>query len=278
MNSGLLFGLIIAHLLSDFVLQDQNLLDERFSTKLESLLFGNLKHTAIYLVLSLIVLGYYLFTPWVLLPAAILFVSHLAVDIGKSFIIKRRPSSKYSILLFLADQLIHGIVIFITAYFVSGKLHFPGFVILIDNKVNDFIKSFIVTPHQKNLLAVILLIVGLWGVGVFINLFVNRMKIGPYKRALNSKMIFLDSDNGNGIPKGGFLIGILERLIIIFAVAFNMISVIGFLITVKSIARFKKFDDDKFVEYFIIGSFISLISAVFIGIMIRQLNIFPLLK
>lgn len=278
MNGGLLIWLFIAHLLSDFVIQDQDLLDERFSEKVKMLVSGNIKHAAIYLVLSLIILVYYLFSPWVLLPAGLLFISHLAIDIGKSFIIRCRPSAKYSILLFLADQFVHGIIIFITAYLVSESLHFPGFVTLVINKINHLINSFVVTANQKILLATMLLIVGLWGVGVFINLFVNRMKMSPYKRALNMKMIFLVSDNGNGIPKGGFLIGLLERLVIIFAVTFNMISVIGFLITAKSIARFKKFDDDKFVEYFIIGSFISLISAVFIGIMIRQLNIFPLLK
>lgn len=47
------------------------------------------------------------------------------------------------------------------------------------------------------------------------------MGVKLYGVTLNMKMIFLDSDNGNGIPKGGFLIGVLERLIIIFAVAFK---------------------------------------------------------
>jgi len=278
MNGGLLIWLFIVHLLSDFVIQSQNLLDERFSTEAKILVRGNLKHAAIHLILSIMVLAYYLFSPWVLLPVGLIFISHLAIDIGKSYIIKIHPSNKYSVFLFLADQFIHGIILFIIAYFVSKQLHVPGFITLIVNMENDFISSFLFAPNQKILLGIMLMIIGLWGVGVFINLFVGRMKIG-HKKAPNVQIVFSNSQDGdNSVPKGGFLIGVLERLIIILAVAFNMISVIGFLITVKSIARFKKFDDDKFVEYFIIGSFISIVCAIVIGIIIRQLNILPLVK
>lgn len=51
--------------------------------------------------------------------------------------------------------------------------------------------------------------------------------------------------------------------------------VIGFILTVKSVARLKKFDDDRFVEIFIIGSFISFISAIIIGYIIKSLNVIP---
>ena len=70
---------------------------------------------------------------------------------------------------------------------------------------------------------------------------------------------------------GGFTIGVLERSIIILALLLRQEGLIGFLLAVKSIARFKKFNDDCFIEYFIIGSSLSLLAAIVAGWVIRGL-------
>lgn len=71
-----------------------------------------------------------------------------------------------------------------------------------------------------------------------------------------------------GAYHAGKLIGILERLLIIIAVFFSAdsltinISMVGFVLGTKTIARFKKFDREEFVEYFIIGTLTSVLFAL----------------
>jgi len=133
--------------------------------------------------------------------------------------------------------------------------------------------SSILTYQQKILLALILLVVGLWGIGIFIRIFFNYLQFKPYKKLINSGFQISHIKNEAGAQDGGLYIGIFERLLIICSIVFLKPEIIGFVLTTKSIARFKKFDDDAFVEKFIIGSFISFISAILIGILIKSLII-----
>ncbi|MCK4261248.1 MAG: hypothetical protein KAX49_19905 [Halanaerobiales bacterium] len=68
-----------------------------------------------------------------------------------------------------------------------------------------------------------------------------------------------------GAYHAGTLIGILERLLILTILLLSgglNISVIGFLLGTKSLARFKKFDNQEFVEYFIVGTMTSVLFAL----------------
>jgi hypothetical protein len=44
---------------------------------------------------------------------------------------------------------------------------------------------------------------------------------------------------------------------------------IGFVLTAKSIARFKEFDDREFAEYYLIGTLASMLLAVIGGIVLN---------
>lgn len=70
-----------------------------------------------------------------------------------------------------------------------------------------------------------------------------------------------------GAYHAGTLIGILERLLIIAAVMMSggsglNISFIGFILGTKSLARFKRFENQEFVEYFIVGTLTSVLFAL----------------
>lgn len=277
MNYGVLFSLLISHVVADFILQSSVTIEQRFSADWKEKIIGNLKHSATHSVVSVFLLSYYIWTSKLFFTPLLLFISHFIIDVAKGWILSKWPFLKYSILVFFIDQMLHVISMLAIGYYVSKNLGSPLNLIKLWEMIVDSYTSS-VTFNQKLLLCFLLLLIGLWGVGVFIRILVNKNKFTPYKNAINLKIEIAKDANNNGVPDGGFLIGILERLIIIFAVSTNIISIVGFLITVKSIARFKKFDDDSFVEYFIIGSFISVISAMFIGFIIRQLNIIPLLN
>lgn len=71
-----------------------------------------------------------------------------------------------------------------------------------------------------------------------------------------------------GVVHAGKVIGILERLMVLITVLLAgssggvNIGVIGFILGAKSIARFKKFDNQEFVEYFIVGTLASILFAL----------------
>ena len=46
-------------------------------------------------------------------------------------------------------------------------------------------------------------------------------------------------------------------------------SIIGFILTAKSIARFNKLSDQRFAEYFIIGNLISFTSSIIGGVFVK---------
>lgn len=59
--------------------------------------------------------------------------------------------------------------------------------------------------------------------------------------------------------KIGKWIGILERTLIIIFLYSNQISLIGFVIAVKALARFKMMENKIFSEYYLLGTFFSIV-------------------
>ena len=58
--------------------------------------------------------------------------------------------------------------------------------------------------------------------------------------------------------KAGNIIGKLERMIIAILLLNNQFGAMGFVLTAKSIARFKQMEDKNFAEKYLIGTLTSL--------------------
>ena len=75
--------------------------------------------------------------------------------------------------------------------------------------------------------------------------------------------------DATGLSRGGFWIGVLERILVVVFVCLGEYSAIGFLIAAKSILRFPDVKPGgpghKMSEYVIIGTMLSLIIAIAIG-------------
>ena len=69
----------------------------------------------------------------------------------------------------------------------------------------------------------------------------------------------------------GRLIGMLERIFIFLLVIFNQYAAIGFIIAAKGVTRFKELENRNFAEYILIGTLLSALSAVLIGLLVRFL-------
>jgi hypothetical protein len=76
-------------------------------------------------------------------------------------------------------------------------------------------------------------------------------------------------DGESALPNAGLYIGWLERLLIVTAVLMKSPAVIGLIFAGKSIARFTELKDQRFAEYFLIGTFLSVAIALLGGILIQ---------
>jgi Protein of unknown function (DUF3307). len=65
------------------------------------------------------------------------------------------------------------------------------------------------------------------------------------------------------VQNAGRMIGYLERLIVMFFLIYQQFGAIAFILTAKSVARFKEIENDKnMAEYYLIGTLLSVVSVV----------------
>lgn len=279
MNYSLLWCLLLTHALTDFVFQGSGVIKMRTAPRFRKVLVGNLKHLLTYALLSSILLMFFWSGYLTAIVLAGLVVSHGLIDLGKSSWIYWRASMKHSLFLLFFDQFLHTVSIIIASCLLSRDLPSGFYLKTVAaegfRSVIDFFPAML-TPAEKWFLAAFLMIMGMWGAGIFIRQFlqwINYRSICQSAQPISETESESQNGAGAGHPDGGFIIGLLERLFIILAIILGREEVIGFVLATKSVARFKKFDEDRFMEYFIIGSFLSFIIAIGIGSIIKGLKL-----
>lgn len=276
MNLDVLFFLLLAHFIADFLIQTEKVVTLKSSSDWKLCLKGNAIHAGIYLLVLTISVVYYWSTVMFCI-VIIISLFHFLIDFIKSSAILRKPFRRYSINIFLIDQVCHLLVIYFSLFLINmnPSVSMP-MKMMIERVISSFNSSADnLTYNQRLILFLILFVIGLWGIGIFIRLFFKGMTLKPYEKALNLKMDLSVLETKNDTNNGGYIIGILERLIVVISILTNVPLLIGFALAAKSVARTKLFEDSSFGEQYIIGTFISFISAIIIGYICKALNIFP---
>lgn len=75
-------------------------------------------------------------------------------------------------------------------------------------------------------------------------------------------------DAASEIIAAGRIIGYLERLIIFFLLVYQEFGAIAFVLTAKSLARFKDMEDRNKAEYYLIGTLLSVVSVFAIAMLL----------
>jgi hypothetical protein len=224
--------LLIAHLLTDFVLQPAAWVEDRQRKHFTSVkLFWHALLTA---AVAYMLIGW---NYWAV--ALIIFITHWLVDGWKSY---RPQKTRY----FLADQLLHLLVIAGCWWF-----SFPN------NDLLDKIGAvWTMDPHN-------------WVVAAAF-LFVCQpaaVLIGQLTAQWSRKI-----DDTDSLAHAGKWIGIAERIIVLILVLQNQYSAIGLLITAKGIIRFSEKDRQEIkTEYLVIGTLISIGVAMVTGLLVKAL-------
>ncbi|MBU5317608.1 DUF3307 domain-containing protein [Clostridium bornimense] len=253
MNINLILLCILCHFLMDFLFQNDTILKLRFpsykkkSTDIVKSMKGNFYHTLVHFIGLFFIVGGYSVYNNIAVPFFSLFIitiGHFIIDFIKSFIIIYFPDFKDNLWIFLIDQMLHIVVILVS--FLRS-----------DNSAYEFNNT------SKILLIAIVFLLSTYVSGIFIKILIKY--ISKRDKFFNDEVIINNRIKNSGAKNGGFIIGILERTFILVIMILNQPSIIGFVLAVKSVARFKKLEDENFAEYFIIGTFISFIIAIIGG-------------
>ncbi|MGI1691566.1 DUF3307 domain-containing protein [Thermoanaerobacter uzonensis] len=200
--------------------------------KRKGLIEGFAKHFLIVFVLNLFLLPFFKFKA--ILPLTLLSFVHVIIDYLKYKITK--TDNVYS---FIVDQILH----FLTIYFISLKL-VDGFCFLPPE------------IYSKTFAVLCVYIYVIFGGAIFI------------KYVLLSPNIHVSKVE---ITSSGKIIGMLERTLMVTLIAVNQMAAASFVIAAKSIARYKELDNKDFAEYYLIGTMLSMLIALFGGLLIKAI-------
>ena len=235
-----MFLFLLGHALGDFYLQSKRTVKKKEQTALFVVIHAA-AYTICFTVLLLVVCQMNLALFWLLL---LIFSTHTIIDLAK------RSAEKASHIPLLSKQSPQEYL-----FFIDQGLHIGSLILL------SFLFYTQLTPR---LWFVELHPIEMgWGVHPVILLMAFVYIIKPasmvIEKILNICNILPTIDTG--FVNGGKIIGILERLLILFLLLLGQFSTIGLVIAAKSLARFRDLDDRKCAEYYIIGTFLSLVSV-----------------
>lgn len=168
---------------------------------------------------------------------------HAGLDIIKVKVIQ--PKLKIYLHLdwisYIVDQILHFLFIFKVSFFEYKLI----------KKNNTLLEN----NFNKHTIAIIIIIC--------VIILVTRFTQFLIKKILSSH--FNEKEKNKGILASGTTIGIIERLLILFSILNISLftPIITSIIALKSVTRFEKINSDsKYAEYYLLGSLISILSAL----------------
>lgn len=240
---GFVAALIAAHFLADFVFQTRKTAENK------SNILILLKHALLVSATSYVLCGTWTF--WTL-PLAV-FLGHAILDFIKSRIKSRLLA------VFIVDQAAH--IVFLTAFSIWAANRY---------RLNLYWLSLLGDTWTRLLIILAGAIAAIQVGSILIGFAVD-----PLLKEIAQNGGLTDSERGQpsrGLPKGGKIIGQLERAIIFLLVLAGRPEGVGFLIAAKSILRFGEIKDIKQrqeAEYIIIGTFMSFGYGLLIAFLTR---------
>ncbi len=254
---------------------------------------GLLAHCFIHLLVYVVLLSFY----WLLFGGSILMmllavvlitITHFFVDYAKIKSIRRIRSTLGQTLLFVTDQMIHIFAIVVVLHFLtlepfSMTSIYNGFVSLINGTI-------IWNEMERGLALGCIFILVTFGAGYFLGILLkdftpkddiqkDHYTIANEKTEVRTRML----PNGeresemmtvktehlyrDSPQKIGRYIGMLERLMIVVLLLLQLPHGLAFIAALKSLTRFKQFDNKQFAEYYLIGTFSSSLIGLIFGVL-----------
>lgn len=235
----ILLQLLLAHILTDFVLQPNSWIEHKRKYRGRSYLL--VVHALLAGLLSLIFLQEMQW--WYI--ALFISITHYLIDLWK--LQQKNDNLKY----FLLDQLFHLLMILLAwLYIIDGfKEVLPG--------IGQFFNS----AHALIIVSAYLLVI-----------FPTGFLIGKATKRWQEEIEI--TYRKNSLEAAGRYIGIFERILVLTFIITNNFSAIGFLIAAKSILRFSDKSETgarKQTEYVLIGTLMSFAITILLGLLVNYL-------
>lgn len=171
------------------------------------------------------------------MPLAIIAVTHLVIDSIKRLVEREWDSARVKLICFCTDQLMHlAIIILCWQFLLSQKAP----------KTELFISLCSNTCFRPTLIYLAIFAV-IW-----------------YPTSVLVKKVFclFPSQETDQPINAGEWIGRLERVIVAALVLSGAVSSIAFVLTAKSVSRFKQFETQGFAERYLVGTLLSVAIAL----------------
>lgn len=251
MMSHVFLILLTAHLGGDFVLQTA----AQASGKRAGQPKAYLQHGATHWITSALLL--LVFAPelvgrWRTFAILLLLIAgHLALDACKERMGLRWPAR--SVLVFLADQIAHVLLLLLVAGAISRTFPLSVF---------PTISAWLVLHREALLVTAAIYLTVVFGCGYLIQLALTpfRAEPGAATPEPDEAAATPGDERRPGMRNAGMYIGWLERAIILTAIAAGAPTLVGLVIAAKAIIRFGE-GQTAFAEYFLLGTFLSLLLA-----------------
>lgn len=280
----ILLLMVLAHLIGDYLLQWRRLAEDKEKGDLLALLL----HVLLYALAMNIV---FRCVPWnrALYTWAILSVSHGIIDFVRVRADKKWSSPRAKLVSFCVDQLLHlGLIVLCWRLFLQGQR-------------TEFFVWMSVQPWFRPGLRYALLLGVIWQPTAILVRKVLALLPPPKeaeaapaapeaapeeaKAAPEASEAASEEAPAGAEPEGapaaaeaapeerdfrsGELIGKLERVIVAALVLAGAASTIGFVLTAKSVARFKQMEDRNFAERYLVGTLLSVCVALAAALILK---------
>lgn len=239
--------LLIAHFIGDFLFQSSEIANK----KVDNIKYFFL-HCTIYSAVILLPLVFLGPTRNVVLIYFIIVFTHAVLDYARIKILKKFSKRKGNgkskdFALFIVDQMLHILVILACSHFIYDRSFLGNAAITILSKHLEW-------NHIYNILVYTL---------------IYLICLSPTAVFIKKVFVFFSIQHDTEIDKkeelinSGYLIGILERIIILTLGLNGQLGAIGFVLAAKSLARFRQLEDKNFAEKYLLGTLLSVAVSLF---------------
>jgi len=246
-------AIYLGHLLADFLFQTDRLVQrKRRGSSGAYAVHGLIHYLSTVALLGFFVPGSILVLRTQLVLIA-LTLSHLLIDFAKLRITVRH-GVKDGAWAYLADQFVHLAAVALAALLIAPSGSFPALA-----------AAFAQGRAIRNavIFVPVVYVAVIFGGGYFVRLLTRSLAEGAGNL---SREISAES-----LQNAGLYIGWLERFLVLTALLLQSPAMIGLIFTAKSIVRYPEFKSERFAEYFLIGTLLSLCIAIVGGAILVRL-------
>jgi len=239
-----IFILYIGHFLADFTFQSLNI-SKKNKDSLKYLICHELIYAVTFagVIFPLVKFGSAIFSYIAII------VSHFLFDWMRRLVDQKSNNKAINFVYYVVDQIFH--IFVLTIIYYAFNLHIEQSVF------SDMLGQWV---HFYNVVIYCLMFIILWD---------------PTAVFIRKLFEFIFDDNSyapeENDPRVGRVIGKLERIIISVLILCNQIGAVGFVLTAKSIARYKQLEDKRFAEKYLVGTLASVLVAFIVTILLKQL-------